>query len=130
MAEILGLLAGRQYHRVLRDAGRGEAVAQRCQPMPGHVLVGDDDGVMAAHQRQNLAPGGRDQTRPDDDVVAAVAERHAQPLCRGLGWYRHLSRSISGGVSASGQAASAAIARFTVASGDPSPLSIVTSASP
>ena len=80
MIEILGLLAGRQHDRMIRDPGRDEAVAQRRQPMPGDVFVGDHDRLAAAHQRQHLAPGRGDQPRPDDDVIGALGQCDAQPF--------------------------------------------------
>ena len=80
MAEILGLLAGRQHDDLLRDPGFGEAVVQRRQPMLGDILVGDDDRMAAPHQGQDLAPGPADQPRPDDDVIGALAQGDAQSL--------------------------------------------------
>ncbi len=101
---------------------------QRRQVMPGDGLVGDHDRLSAAHQRQNFPAGLLDQTWPDDDIICALAQRHAQALGCSLGGHRHPSLLVSGGVIVHGQAASAAIARLTVASGEPSPLSTVTSA--
>ncbi len=129
MVEIFGFFARRQHNGVMRDPGVGEAVAQRRQVMPGDSLVGDDHRLTAAHQGQDLTPGLLDQSWPDNNVIGALAQFDAQPLGRSLGGHRHPSLFASGGVIAHGQAASAAIARLTVASGEPSPLSTVTSAS-
>ena len=93
--------------------------------MSGDDFVGDDNGVAAPHQREHLAAGPLDQLRSHKNVVAAIAEIDVQPLDR-----FHLSSLYpSGGNIARGHAANAAIARVTVASGDPSPLSTTTSAS-
>ena len=125
MIEILGLLARRQQDRVVCDPCVGQAVTQRGEAMPGDRLVGDDHGLPAAQQRQDLAAGIFDQSRPDENLIGSVAELDPQPLNLGT----HSGCSASGGTAASGQHASAAIARVTVNSGDPSPLSMITSAS-
>ncbi len=89
--------------------------------------VRDDDGLMAAHQRQDLRPGANDETGANNDIVAAIAELDAQAL--GVPRNGHGSPSGSGGSSARGQAASAAMVRLAVKSAAPSPLSTVISAS-
>src|SRR6478672_10074412 len=89
--------------------------------------VRDDDGLTAAHHRQDLRPGANDETGPYNDVVTAVAELDAQAL--GVLRNGHGSPSDSGGSSARGQAASAAMVRLAVRSAAPSPLSTVISAS-
>ena len=83
----------------------------------------------AAHHGQNFAARGFDELWPNDNVVSPFAKRDAQPFAVGLDPCCHRSHSVSGGVRAMGQAESAAIARLTVISGEPSPLSIVTAAS-
>ncbi len=74
MTEILGLLAGRQQDRVMHDPCVVKAVTERGQAMPGDGLVGNDDRLPAAQQRQNLAAGVLDQPRPDDNFVSSFAK--------------------------------------------------------
>ena len=121
-----------------------ESGLQRFEPVLRDVLVGNDDRVTAAHQRQDLGARAFNQPRPDDDVISAVAQRHPEPFTTrfrvagfGVAGFRlarirlnaHSWYSKAGGIRARGQSLSAAIARVTVASGDPSPLSTVKSAS-
>ncbi len=87
-------------------------------------LVGNDDDLTPAQQRQDLRAGASDQPGTDQDVVAALAEFDAQPFDRA-----HSSLSDSGGRNAGSEPASAAITRVVVSSSGPSPLSMVTSAS-
>src|SRR5215472_4107711 len=86
MVEVLGLLARRHEHRVMRDPGRGEAVAQRREVMAGDDLVRYDDGLTAPQQRQYFAAGALDEPRADEDVIGALPELDAQSLdgLRGL----------------------------------------------
>ena len=127
MVEILGLLARRQQHGMMGDPGFGEAIVQaprdnarrrsrRRRSPPG-------GGASAARSR---APARLDQPRPDEDVVGAIAQLDAQPLDR-LRSFAH--PPFAAALSRAGKQASAAIARVTVASGDPSPLSTTISAS-
>ena len=82
MREVLGFLAGRQQHRLVRDPGCGEAVPERREVMAGDILVGDDDGLAAAQQRRELIPGSLQQLRADQNVVAAGAQLDPQFLDR------------------------------------------------
>src|SRR5207253_160852 len=107
-------------------SGGRDAAAQRLQMVPGDGLVGDHDRLPAPHQGQDLLAGAGDQAGTDGNVVAPLGELDTQPFDRGIG---HYSPSASGGSSARGVPASAATTRAAVASGGPSPLSIVTSAS-
>ena len=139
MGEILGPLARRQHDRVLRDAVLGEAGAERRQVMARDILVGDDDGLAPAQQRRHQGAGARDQPGTDQDVIAAFAELDAQLVegARGRNFRCHClisesgsePGSASGGRRARAQPARAAITRFVVTSGEPSPLSTVISAS-
>ena len=49
--EVLGALAGRQHDRMLGDAVRVQAVAQRRQVKARDALVGDDDRLAPPQQR-------------------------------------------------------------------------------
>src|SRR5262245_35710247 len=125
MVEILGLLARRHQDRVMGDPGFAETIAQLGKAMPGDSLVGNDYYLAPAQQRLDLAAGAFDQPRPNKNFIGTIAQLDPQPL----DLVGHFSFSVCGGSVASGQAARAAMARVTVNSGEPSPLSIVTSAS-
>ena len=139
MGEILGAFARRQHDRALRDAVLGEAGAERRQVMPRDRLVGDDDGLTPAQQRQDLRAGASDQPGTDQDVIAALAEFDAQLFDRAGGgplggplrchsWISELGAEL-GGCKARGKPARAAITRVVVSSSGPSPLSMTISAS-
>src|SRR6185437_994633 len=116
---------------MLRDAVLGEARAQWRQMVPRDGLVSDDDGLPPAHQRQDRRPGPRDQARSDQNVVTPLPEFDTQRFDGAGGGFRrrHCMASGSGGSSARGQPASAAMTRVVVASAGPSPLSMTMSAS-
>src|SRR5437867_13264416 len=124
MGEVLGPLARRQHDSALRDAVLGEAGAQWHQMVPRDRLVGDDDGLTPAQQREDLRAGACDQPGTDQDVVAALAEFDAQPFDRADGGHSSPSElsSDSGGRKARSEPASAAITRVVVSSSGPSPL--------
>src|SRR6516162_1875349 len=122
MIEILRRLAGRQQDGLVCDVRLAEAIAKRPQPMSGDDLVGYDHDLATAQQRQDFAAGARNQSRPDQDLIGAFAQIEMQTF----DFATHHQVSVRSGVVASGQAASAAIARPTVTSDDPSPLSTTT----
>ena len=125
MRQILGFFAGRQNHGMVRDPRLGQAVSQRREVVSSDDLVRHDDDMAAPQQGKHLSAGALDQTGPDQDVITSVAELYPQSFDR----IHRFPLYASGAKVVSGQDASAAIARVTVVSGDPSPLSTATSAS-
>jgi hypothetical protein len=61
----------------MRDPRVVEAVTQRGEAMPGDGFVGNDNGLPAAQQRQNLATGVLDQPGPDENLIGSLAELDA-----------------------------------------------------
>ncbi len=124
-SEILGVLAGRQGDRVIPDPGRIEAACGR-QVMRRDGLVSHDDRLLPPHQRAISPPALVMEAGADEDVVAALGEADGEAL--GL---THWAAAPGSGrrPRRAGSSASAAMVRVTVASGGPSPLSMVKSAS-
>ena len=83
---------------------------------PGHVLVGDDDGGRARHERLGERAGLGEKAGADDDIVAALAEIDAEPVPA------HVAASVAA------RSWSAATTRPTVTSGASRPESITMSA--
>ena len=92
-----------------RGFGGGEVVT-------GDILVGDDGGFGTRAQRRDARTERRDQPAPDDDVVAAVAERDLDGCRIVAKRRRHAPAFRSGGAASFSHAASAVMMSATTAS--------------
>ncbi len=119
MREVLGRLARRQDHRLMRNVRARKARGEAREMQLRHMFVGDDDRAPLTDHRRDQRARLVEEPTADDDVVAAPVERDGDTL------RRHGTVSFP----VARCAASAAMTRSTVASGGPSMLSTVRSAS-
>ena len=93
MREVLGGLARRQHDGMVADACIGQARLQFGQMVMRDDVIGNNDGLLAAHQRQDLRAGACDQAGADEDVVAARVQFDAQALDRAMRVHAHLQNN-------------------------------------
>ena len=126
--EALGLLARRQDDGVAVDTRRGKGARQARQVQLGHRAVGQHHGARLPEHGLQVPAGVREQAAADQDVVAARAKLEAQTIR-----FDHCAaRSAANSAAVALRrmcAASAPMTRSRVASGGPSMLSTVMSAS-
>ena len=101
------------------DRGGGEPRLEALQMQRGYILVGHQHDPVLAQHRTHQRAGLLQQARTDDDVVAARAERDAQALRAA-----HVASATT-----PRWLASVAMTASSVASGGPSMVSTVMSAS-
>ncbi len=148
LAEALGRLAGLQDNGAGVTSDRLQPGFQGAEMVSRDILVGDDRTATLADVAFDRRCGTIEQSRPDQDVIGAVAERHVYPAgasnagaaaapssAQSAGghvcWISSLSDNAgeAGGLGASGPARSPPRISLTIASCGTSRLSIVMSAS-
>ena len=115
-AKALRAFADRNDHAARRHAGSGKRGFGGIEVMTRDILVGDDGGLGARPQRFDARAERGDQPAPDDDVVAAGAERDLDGRRIGAKRCGHAPAFRAGGAASFRNAASAVIMSATMAS--------------
>ena len=126
MGEVLGRLAGRQHDLAVAEARLVEGGEQRLEMQAGDGLVGHHDQPPVRQDLLDLRAGLGDQSRTDPDRVGTLAQGYGQAFDRVHALA--LSDCGTGGVVPRCRSR-ASRTRWTVASGGPSRLSTMMSAS-